>query len=61
MGHWRNQRGNQKLLETNENGNNNPKSMRHSKNSSKRKVYSDTGLPQETSKSQTTYLSILIN
>ena len=39
----------EKYLETNENGNNS-KSFRHSKSNSKREVYSDTGLSQETRK-----------
>ena len=38
-----------KYPETNENGNT-PKSLGHSKNSSKREVYSNTGLTQETRK-----------
>ena len=36
-----------RYLETNENENNNPKSMDVSKSSSKREVYSNTSLPQE--------------
>ena len=35
-----------KYLEANENGNNDPKSMGHSKSSLKREVYSNTSLPQ---------------
>ena len=38
MGHWINQTGNKKYLETNENGNSDPKSMQHNKSSLKREV-----------------------
>ena len=41
-----------KYLKTNENGNNFPNSIGCSKISSQREVYSNTGLPQETRKSQ---------
>ena len=37
-----------KYLEKTDNENNNPKPMGHSKSSSKREVYSNTILPQET-------------
>ena len=37
-------------IETNENENNNPKSVGHYKSSAKRKVHSNTGIPQETRK-----------
>ena len=51
--HWRNQRRNKKYIETKEN-----KitmiSMGYSKSISKREVYSDTSLPQEKEKTQTT-------
>ena len=48
MDHWRNQRRNQKIIEKNENGNTMiQKSMGHNKRSSKREVYSDTGLTQK--------------
>ena len=39
-----------KYLEKTDNENNNPKPMGHSKSSSKREVYSNTILPQETRK-----------
>ena len=39
-----------KYLETNENRNNDPKFMDHSKSSSKKEVYSNTVLPQGTNK-----------
>ena len=38
VGHWRNQIGNKKYLKTNENGNNDPKSMQHNKSNFKREV-----------------------
>ena len=44
MGQWRNQRGNQKIRQIKKIF---PKAMGHSKSSSKREVYSNTGLPQE--------------
>ena len=48
IGHCRNQRGNKKYLETNENGKTIiQNAMGHSKSSSKRKVYSNISLPQE--------------
>ena len=51
MDHWRNQRGNQKIPRDKLTGkHNNPKPMGHSKSSSKREVYSDTSLLQETRK-----------
>ena len=47
MYHWRNQRENQKISgDIWKWKHNNPKSMGNSKNSSKRKVYSNTSLPQ---------------
>ena len=39
-----------KIPETNENGNNFPKSVGHNKSHSKREVHSDAGLPWETRK-----------
>ena len=51
MDHWRNQRGSQKLCTSKwkwKHGD--PKSMEHSKSSSKTEVYSNTILPQEASK-----------
>ena len=51
MHHWRNQRGNQKTPRDRwKQKHDNPKPMGHGKSSSKREVYSDTGLPQETRK-----------
>ena len=48
---WRNQRGNQKIHQDKWKWKENfPKFMRCRKSSSKRDVYSDTGLPQETRK-----------
>ena len=50
MGHWRSQKkkpGNKWKWKHND-----PKSKKHSESSSKKKVYSDTGLPQETEKYQ---------
>ena len=45
MGHWRNQKQNKKIPQDKWKWrNNDPKSMRYSKSSSKR-VYNDTGLP----------------
>lgn len=39
-----------KYMETNENENNSPKSLGSSESRSKREIYSNTGLPQETRK-----------
>ena len=51
MGHWRNRRGNQQILGVKWKWkHSNPKSMRPSKSSSKREVYSNTSLTQETRK-----------
>ena len=52
MDQWRNQRGSKKYLGTNENKSkrNGLKPMWSSKSSSKREVYSDTILSQETGK-----------
>ena len=51
MGHWRNQRGNKKYLETKWKWKHkDPKPMGCSKSSSKREIYSNTILPQETRK-----------
>ena len=51
MDHQRNQRGNPKILGDKwKQKHNDSKSMGHSKNSTKREVYSDTSLPQETRK-----------
>ena len=51
MDHWRNQRGNQKIPRDKWKWKyNNPKPMGCSKSSSKRDVYSNTILPQETRK-----------
>ena len=51
MGQWRSQRGNQKITwDKLKWKHNTPKSMECSKSSSKREVYSNTGLPQETRK-----------
>ena len=50
MGHWRNQTGNQKIPRDKWWWkHDDPKPIGHSKSSSKRKVYSDTRLPQEIS------------
>ena len=46
-GCWRNQKGNQKFLETNDNEHGFSKPMGCSKSSSKREGYSNTILPQE--------------
>ena len=54
--HWRNQRGNKKYLETNEQKHKNLKPMGHSKNSSEGEVYSNTILAQETRKISSKYL-----
>ena len=49
--HWRNQRENQNITgDLWKQKHNDPKSMECSKSSSKREVYSDTSLPQETRK-----------
>ena len=48
--HQRNQKGIKICIETNENENNNPKPVGHYKSSAKRKVHSNTGIPQETRK-----------
>ena len=49
--HWRNQRGNQKIPRNKRQWkHNDPKPLGCSKNSSKREVYSNTLLPQETRK-----------
>ena len=48
MGNWRNQRGNKKVLRSNENISSN--SMGSRKSCSKKEVYSDTSLTQETRK-----------
>ena len=51
MGWWGNQRRNQKILWDNwKEKHNFPKSMGQNKSSSKREVYSDIGIPQETRK-----------
>ena len=51
MDHGRNQRGNQKISRDKwQQKHDSPKHVGCSKNSSKREVYSDTSLPQETSK-----------
>ena len=51
MYHWKNQGGNQKIpRERWKLKHDNPKPMGHSKNSSKREVYSNTLSPQETKK-----------
>ena len=51
MDHWRNQRGNQKVPRDEWKWkHNDPKPMGCSKSNSKRDVYSDTILPQETRK-----------
>ena len=52
MDHWRNQRGNQKIPRDKWKLKHkwNPKPMRCSKSNSKREVYRDTILPQETRK-----------
>ena len=48
MGHWRNQRGNKKYLETKWKWKHkDPKPMGCSKSSSKREIYSNTNLPPE--------------
>ena len=50
-GQWRIQRGNPKISgDKRKQKHNDPKSMEHSKRSSKRVVYNDIGLPQETRK-----------
>ena len=52
MDHWRNQRGNQKILRDKwQQRHNNPKPIGHGESSSKRNVYSNTLLPQERRKS----------
>ena len=52
MDHWRNQRGNQKILRDKwQQRHNNPKRIGHGKSSSKRNVYSNILLPQERRKS----------
>ena len=52
MGQQRNQRGNKKYLETNENSNTTFQNLRDKKKkiSFKREFYSNTGLPQKTRK-----------
>ena len=59
LDHWRNKKGNKKYLETNENQDththtkprhNGPKLMGYCKSSSKREIYSNTIVPQETRK-----------
>ena len=51
MDHWRNQRGNFKILRDKLKWkHNDPKPMGCGKNSSKREVYTNTRLPQETRK-----------
>ena len=51
MAHWRNKRENKKYLETNESQkSDDPEPMQCSKSSSKRKIYSNTILPQDTRK-----------
>ena len=51
MGQWKNQSGNQQVSKDKWKWKyNTPKCMGCSKSSSKREVYSDTGLPQETRK-----------
>ena len=51
MNHWRNQRGNQKLPRDKWKWkHDDPRPMGCRKSSSKREIYSDTGLPQETRK-----------
>ena len=51
MDHWRNQRGNQKIPRNKwKQKPKDPKPMRHSKSSSKKEVYNNTILPQETRK-----------
>ena len=51
MDHWKNQRGNQKIPRDKWKWkHNNPKPIGYSKSSSKREVYSNTILPQETRK-----------
>ena len=51
MDHWRNQRGNQKLpIDKWKQKHDDPKHMGYSKSSSKKEVYSNTILPQETRK-----------
>jgi len=51
MAHWRNKRENKKYLETNESKKyDDPEPMQCSKSSSKRKIYSNTILPQDTRK-----------
>ena len=51
INHWRNQRRNQKIPRGKLKWkHNNPKPLGHSKSSSKREVYRDTSLPQETRK-----------
>ena len=52
MGQQRNQRGNKKYLETNENSNTTFQNLRYKKKkiSFKREFYSNTGLPQKTRK-----------
>ena len=49
-GYWRNQKGNQKISWNKWQRKHNSKPMRCSKSSSKREVYSNTILPQETRK-----------
>ena len=51
MDHWRKQRGNQKIPRDKwKQKQDDPKPMRHGKSSSKREVYSEKSLPQETRK-----------
>ena len=51
MDHWKNQRGNKKILgDKRKWKHNDPKSMGHNKSSSERQVYRDTSLSQETRK-----------
>ena len=51
MAHWRNKRENKKYLETKESKKyDDPEPMQCSKSSSKRKIYSNTILPQDTRK-----------
>ena len=51
MVHWRNQRGDQKISgDKLKQKHNDPISLGHSKSNSKREVYSDTSIPQESLK-----------
>ena len=59
MDHWRSQRGNQKIPRDKwQRKHDDPKPVGCSKSSSKREVYSNTSLPQETRKFQLNNLTI---